>query len=76
MNAYAFSDVGEVVDFTSTVDAGLTAEADNDKVDDVDVDVAALDVFVIDLLLRSSSILVSIIDESSMLDELYVLLLE
>ena len=73
MNAYAFSDVGDVVGFTSTVDAGLTAEADND---DDKVDVAPLDVFVIDLLLRSSSILVSIIDESSMLEELYALLLE
>lgn len=74
MNAYAFSDVGDVVGFTSTVDAGLTAEAEADKVDDVDV--VALDVFVIDLLLRSSSILVSIMDESSMLEELYALLLE
>lgn len=73
MNAYAFSDVGDVVGFTSTVDAGLTAEADND---DDKVDVAPLDVFVIDLLLRSSSILVSIIDESSILEELYALLLE
>lgn len=74
MNAYAFSDVGDVVGFTSTVDAGLTAGAEADKVDDVDV--VALDVFVIDLLLRSSSILVSIMDESSMLEELYALLLE